>query len=86
MSDLPVGLEGTGVFATGEEQDKAFALAEEAARTPVILMFGKYDLAGDARRKVETTVHAFALNHGLPKIQGYYGMNVDGEFIKEAGQ
>jgi len=86
MSDLPDGLVGTGVYATEEEKETAFELASKAARTPMILLFGIHDLSGDARKEMQETTHGFALAHGLPEIQGYYGLNVDGEFIKQAGQ
>ncbi len=86
MSDLPEGTEGTGVYATEEEQAELLELADKAARTPVILLFGKHDLSGDARQRMFDRTYQIALSHGLPKIQGYYGLAEDGEFIKMAGQ
>jgi len=86
MSDLPAGLVGTGVFATEDEGQTCLELAERAAKTPVILLFGKHDLSGDAWKKAHETAHGFALAHGLPDIQGYYGLGEDREFIKQAGQ
>lgn len=83
MSELPDGLVGTGVFATEEEQAKSQELQREAARTPVILLGGTYDMAGRARDRMYKVVHGFALAHGLPEIPGYYGMALDGEFISQ---
>lgn len=86
MSDLPEGTEGTGIYATEEEQAELLKLAEEARKTPVILLFGKHDLAGDARKRMFERTYEIALSHGLPEIEGYYGLAEDGEFIKMVGQ
>ncbi len=86
MSDLPAGVEGTGVYATDEEKKELDELAERARKTPVILLFGKHDLAGDAQKRMFDKCYEYALAHGLPEIQGQYGLGLDGEFLKMAGQ
>lgn len=71
----------TGVFATQEERDRLAGLVAKAQSTPAILLFGKHDLAGDAWKRVKQECHAAALAHGLPEIDGYYGLAEDGEFV-----
>ncbi len=86
MSDLPAGTKGTGVYASDEEKAELQELADKAARTPVILLFGKHDLSGDARKAMFEKCYEYALAHGLPEIKGYYGLGLDGEFIELADQ
>ncbi len=74
------------MYATEEEQAELLELAEAARKTPVILLFGKMDLSGEARQRMFDRTYQIALSHGLPKIEGYYGLAEDGEFIKMAGQ
>lgn len=85
MSDLPEGVVGTGVFATDEEREYLEELATKARNTPVI-MVGGMDVSGTAWQRVNTACHAAALKHGLPEIKGFYGLGLDGEFIKQADQ
>ncbi len=74
-------MKNTGVFATDEEATELHALANEARNTPVILLFGKHDLSGDAWKKAMRAVNECALKHELPKIEGYYGLTPEGEFV-----
>ena len=74
-------MQGTNVFATEEEAKRLRELADKAANTPVILLFGKHDLAGDALKEVQHETHACALAHGLPEIKGFYGLDAKGEFV-----
>ena len=74
-------MKGTGIFATDEEREHLQELVVEAQNTPVILLFGKHDLSGDAWKKVADECHATALSHGLPEIEGVYGMDEAGEFV-----
>ena len=77
----------TGVFATKEEQDRAFDLAANARTTPVMALSIAQGLAGEdfasrAWRNANAFVHKCALDHhGLPEIQGFYGMTEEGEFV-----
>lgn len=75
-------MEQTGVFATPEELERLRELATRARSTPVILLFGKFDVAGDARRHAYEECHKAALAHGLPEIPGYYGIDESGEFVR----
>jgi len=72
----------TGIYGTDEEQEHLFGLLKKAQATPVVLLFGKHDLAGDAWDRVKKECHATALKHGLPEIKGFYGMKEDGEFVE----
>lgn len=72
----------TGVKATPEEKEELLKLLHEAQTTPVMLV-GSVDLAGNAWERVQTRCHEIAKSHGLPEIQGYYGMDQDGEFVTE---
>ena len=76
------------IFATEEEMKRIKELHEIAKNTPVIAMSVKHGIekggfAGEADTALKTYVHKCALSHGLPEIQGYYG--IDGgnkEFLK----
>lgn len=77
------GTTHTGVFATDEERDKCQKLAKQAAGTPVMrLSSTSPDFSATAWEHVNKTVYAAALAHGLPEIEGYYGMTPEGEFIR----
>jgi len=75
----------TGVFATKEETEELQKLAKEAAATPVMglssahMMRGGF--AGDARKILMDKCYAIAKKHGLPDIEGYYGLDEKGEFV-----
>ena len=86
MSNLPADVEGTGVFGTEDEITELSELAERAHKTPAILFGGKIDLAGDARKRMFERVYEIALSHGLPEIQGEYGLSNQGEFVTMVGQ
>jgi hypothetical protein len=61
-----------GVFATADEIEQV----REALDTPMIMVGGALPLSPAA------LCHALALKHGLPEIEGYYGMTQAGEFVK----
>ena len=65
---------GTGVFATKKEAKEI----REAFNLPVISFNGFSSIGGNPRK----LLHTIALSHGLPEIQGYYGIKKDGEFVK----
>jgi GTP:adenosylcobinamide-phosphate guanylyltransferase len=72
----------TGVFATEEERKELQELANEAARTPVITLRSDMpSFSATAWKHVHDRVYAVALSKGLPEIEGYYGMNFEGEFL-----
>lgn len=66
-------MEGMGVFATKKEVETL----NELVNMPVI-MIGGY-LPPDPLKRC----HELALAHGLPEIEGYYGISADGEFLRE---
>ncbi len=78
-------MKGTGIFATKKETEELMKLAKEAANTPVMgfscahMMTGGF--AGDARKMMFERAYKIARKHGLPKIEGYYGIKADGEFV-----
>ena len=76
----------TGVYATKEETDRCFEAAKRAANTPVIAFSSEHalkegGLSGQAWKAAKELCHEAALAHGLPEVEGYYGMTRDGEFV-----
>lgn len=78
-------MEKTGIFATEDEFKDLIALAEQGWMDGDIvfvtsLMEGirKDNKTRDARE----TCHALALAHGLPEIEGFYGIDKNREFVK----
>jgi hypothetical protein len=75
---------GTGVFATPEEVAELNAAYERARNTPVI-SFGGPDMASVAFHQMIKRSHEMAIAHGLPEIEGYYGLDLDSmEFLKSS--
>lgn len=77
----------TGVECTQEELALLLEHANTAAHTPVICFSIKEGLAGNdwasrAWRGVTEECHACALKHGLPEIDGFYGITRAGEFVR----
>jgi hypothetical protein len=71
----------TGVFLTGDELARARRGADAAGNAPVIRV-GDVDLSETAWRCLKWTVYHMALKHGLPSIEGFYGLDFDsGELI-----
>ena len=80
-------MDNTGVKATPEELKELREMAEQASRTPVIAMssadaLGGRDWATMAWKRCQERCHAIALAHGLPEIEGFYGLTNDGEFVR----
>ena len=76
----------TGVFATPEETKRCSEAANHAAHTPVIAFSSRHaleegGLSGQAWKSAKELCHGFALSHGLPEIEGYYGITRHGEFV-----
>jgi len=78
-------MEGSGVFATREEYDDLMHLAmqgwmpgDTVIVTSIMHGIAKDQKTFDARK----ACHSLALSHGLPEIQGFYGMGKDREFLK----
>jgi hypothetical protein len=64
----------TGIFATIEEATEI----REAFNFPVMYLSGGLRMGENPR----DVLHKIALSHGLPEIQGYYGLDEDNEFVK----
>lgn len=73
----------TGIFASEEEKKELQEMVEEASHTPVMtLAMNMPSFAAVVWKQVTKHCHALALSHGLPEIQGYYGMDTTGEFVE----
>jgi hypothetical protein len=77
-------MKGTGVFATKEEIEELQHLAFRGWRPgdrmivfSVLEGINRDQATVDARK----VCHQVALKHGLPEIEGYYGIKEDGEFV-----
>jgi len=75
----------TGVFATKEEIGDLRKLANAGWRcgdvmtvTSIMQGITKDQKTIDARK----ACHKVAMSHGLPEIEGYYGIIENGEFVK----
>ena len=77
-------MKNTGVFATKEEFEDLTRLASEGWRNGDVMIVSS---CMEGITKDEKTVdakkacHSLALAHGLPEIQGYYGIVEGGEFV-----
>lgn len=68
-------MERLGVFATDEEGRELTRLVREAQRTPVIVVGSGPDMATRAWEAAYKRIHATAMAHGLPEIDGFYGFD-----------
>ena len=81
------GYTRTKVFASDVETQQISDLAAVASTTPVIAVRSAHGLesggmAGDAWRRVNETIYEYALAHGLPEVEGFYGFDPPtGEFL-----
>lgn len=80
-----MGMIKTGVFVTEEELKDLTSLANQGWRagdvmivTSIMQGIMKDQKTVDAR----VACHRLALSHGLPEIEGYYGIKEDGEFVR----
>lgn len=76
----------TNVFASEKETEELKQLASRASQTPVMALsvadgLSGNDFASRARKSAQERCHEIALSHGLPEIQGFYGINKEGEFL-----
>lgn len=72
----------TNKFATPEQKKELQEMAQKARETPAMLV-GTCDLSATAWDSVLRKCHEYALAAGLPEIHGYYGMDADGQFVRE---
>ena len=76
----------TGIFATTEEKEILAKEVKQAMATPVIAFSSEHalekgGLAGEAWQAVREHCHKIAIGHGLPETEGFYGLDVEGEFV-----
>jgi len=73
----------TGTFATKEELEKIKKDWKKALDTPVMTFsIGAPDMAAVARRNVNKTIDALAIQHGLPSVSKFYSFDLNtGEFL-----
>ena len=79
-------MRGTGIFATEKEKKLLQKELITAQNTPVIAFSSAHalnqgGLAGQAWQALKEHCHKIAIKHGLPEIEGFYGMDEKGEFV-----
>ena len=80
---MTCGAKHTGIFATEEERKEIQQLADEAAKTPVMTLRSDMpSFSATAWERAKQRLHEVALSKGLPEIEGFYGMDMEGEFLK----
>ena len=89
--DLMAEFVRTEVFATEAEAQEISDLAATAQATPVMAVSSAHGLdrggfAGDAWRRVNETIYGYALAHGLPEVQGYYGFDPSNAEFLDVGE
>ena len=69
----------SGVFMTPQEFEEMAQLYRLA--TGPVMVFGDCCPAEDARAKFFERIDELAAVHGLPVIEGHYGLTNEGEFL-----
>ena len=75
----------TGIKATTEDFEKLKHLASRGWRsgeTMIVFSVGEGIRKGQATVDAQKACHKLALDYGLPEIQGYYGIDNNGEFVR----
>lgn len=75
----------TGTKCSKEDYDKLTKLANQGWRqgeTMIVFSVGEGIAKDQATLDAQKICHELALGYGLPEIQGYYGLDIDGEFVK----
>jgi len=77
-------MKGTEVFATVKELEALRRIASGGWKPGDIMIV--FSVAEGIKRDTVTVdakkaCHAVALKHGLPEIEGYYGVRENGEFV-----
>ena len=71
----------TGIYATEaeiEEVKNIVARAQICGMTAARFGPQRHD---DLMREASVKAHAIALKHGLPEVQGFYGLDATGQFV-----
>ena len=73
----------TVIISTEDEQGELRSLAASARIAGMLSSrFGPYS-ADIKTHEAHERCHAMALEHGLPEIDGFYGMDEKGQFVSE---
>jgi len=78
-------MQKTGVFATDEEFETLKGIASRGWREGdrMIVFSCREGIQRDeATWDAKKACHQVALNHGLPEIPGYYGIDMNKEFVR----
>ena len=74
----------TGVMASKEEIEEVRSLSAIVfAKQMLSSRFGP-EAADMANERMYKRLHEIALGHGLQEIEGYYGLDAEGQFVKAA--
>ena len=74
----------TGVKATKEDFEKLQRLARRGwlpGETMIVFSVGEGIRKDQGTVNAQKACHRLALSYGLPEIPGYYGIDMDGEFV-----
>jgi hypothetical protein len=74
----------TGVKATKKDFEKLVTLVRlgwQPGETMIVFSVGEGIRKDEATVDALKTCHQLALNYGLPEIDGYYGIDQEGEFV-----
>ena len=75
----------TGVKASKEDFEKLKRLARRgwmAGERVMVFSVGEGIRKDGATVDAKKACHQLALDYGLPEIEGYYGIDLDGEFVR----
>lgn len=74
----------TGVKVTKEDFDKLEQLVRKGwmpGETIIVFSLGEGIHKDQSTRDAKKACHQLALDYGLPEIAGYYGIDLEGEFV-----
>lgn len=80
-----MGLVYTGVKVTKEDLEKITQLAHcgwMPGQVMITFSVGDGILRDQSTFDARKECHRLALAYGLPEIEGYYGIDIDGEFVR----
>lgn len=77
-------MQKTGVQVTPEDLDKLSRLVRQGwspGETMIVFSCGEGIRKDQATVDAQKECHRLALAYGLPEIEGYYGIDMDGNFV-----
>ena len=77
-------MEHTGIFATLEELEDLRSIARQGWMPGDIMIVTSImqGITKDQKTMDAHKAYQLALAHGLPEIPGYYGIDIEGEFMR----